>query len=169
MAHSEYRGQINAEDFLCRLLAGLALTGVAPASFYAGAAEVRGYDGIPVDAAARAVVDAALEDGARSGAYHLGGAPEGGVSLDTIVDCLGERVGLERVADYGAWYRVFTERLGALDATRRRRSPLAIAERWQKPQSGRVRLETSRDFGFPPLTRSFIEKSLDDLGALGVL
>ena len=58
----------------------------------------------------------------------------------------------------------------ALDATRRRRSSLAIAERLEKPLSGGVRLESGRDFKLPVLTQSvFIQKSLDDLSALGVL
>ena len=45
----------------------------------------------------------------------------------------------------------------------------AIAERWKKPLSGGVRLESGRDFELPVLTQSFIHKSLDDLSALGVL
>ncbi len=167
MAHPRYRGQVNAEDFLCRLLAGLALTQSAPASFYVDGAGARAFDGVPVDAAARAVVEAALGEPERPATYHLAGAP-GGVSLDTIVECLSERVALERLADYRAWYRCFTERLAVLDPERRRHSPLAIAERWEKPQSGQIRLETGH-FDVPPLTRSFIHKSLDDLSALGVL
>lgn len=166
MAHSRYRGQVNAEDFLCRLLAGLALTGVAPESFYDGAG-APAFDGVPVDAAARVVVEVALGE-QRSATYHLAGAPEGGVSLDAIVACLSERVSLERIADYGAWYRSFSQRLGALAGPRRRHSPLAIAERWEKPRSGGVRLDPGR-FDLPVLTRSFVEKSLDDLAALGVL
>jgi len=169
MAHSRYRGQVNAEDFLCRLLSGLALAGVAPASFYADGAGAHAFDGVPVDAAAHAVVEVALGEHARSTTYHLTGAPGGGVSLDTIVECLSERIPLERIADYGTWYRCFTERLAALEATRRRHSPLAIAERWEKPRSGASRLESGRAFDVPPLTRSFIHKSLDDLVALGVL
>jgi hypothetical protein len=54
--------------------------------------------------------------------------------------------------------------LASLKATRRRHSPLAIAEHWEKPLSGGVRL-----FELPVLTQSFIHKSLDDLSALGVL
>jgi thioester reductase-like protein len=126
------------------------------------------FDGVPVDAAARAVVEAALGEPERSATYHLTAAPGGDISLDTIVECLSERVGLERVADYRAWYRSFTERLAALDPNRRRHSPLALAERWENPRSGGVRLEAGH-FDFPSLTRSFIHKSLDDLSALGVL
>lgn len=59
--------------------------------------------------------------------------------------------------------------LSALDATRHRHSPLAIAEHWEKPLSGGVRLESGRDFELPVLTQNFIHKSLDDLSALGVL
>lgn len=169
MAHPRYRGQVNAEDFLSRLLGGLALAGVAPASFYAEGAGARAFDGVPVDAAARAVVEAALGEPERTATYHLAGAPDGDVSLDTIVDCLSERVPLERVADYAAWYRSFTQRLAALDADHRRRSPLSIVERWEEPRLGGARLEHGRAFELPALTRSFIHKSLDDLGALGVL
>ena len=44
----------------------------------------------------------------------------------------------------------------------------AIAERWKRPLSGGVQLESGRDFELPVLTQSFIHKSLDDLSALGV-
>jgi fatty acid CoA ligase FadD9 len=169
MAHSRYRGQVNAEDFLCRLLSGLALTGVAPASFYAPGTSAPAFDGVAVDAAARAVVDIALGEPDTSATYHLAGAASGGVSLDTIVDCLSERVPLERIADYGSWYRSFTERLATLDAQRRRHSPLVIAERWQKPQVAGVRLEANGAFDVPALTPGFIHKLLDDLVLLGVL
>lgn len=49
LAHREWLGQINASDFLTRLLCGLIYTNLAPASFLAQPQGKNHFDGSPVD------------------------------------------------------------------------------------------------------------------------
>lgn len=185
MAHARYRGQINADDFLCRLLAGLIYTRVAPPSFFADPDRPASFDGVPVDFAAGAVVDLALRaDGApRPRIFHVV-APEraGGLSLDgmrSAVEIHGYP--LVRTPDHGTWFRTFSERLQRLNGDRRRHSPLPIVSRWRTPLPSGSRLDASvfqqalaeiRGSALaqcPALTEDYVHKCLDDLQFLGVI
>jgi fatty acid CoA ligase FadD9 len=186
MAHPTFRGQINVDDFLCRLWCGLAFTGIAPNSFYVGADGTASFDGLPVDFVARAITDVAVQgkQTARDHAiYHVvGSARAGGASLDVLTSWAQEYgLPFSRVADYDEWYRLFTERLVALEGPRRQQSPLAIVERWRTPRRTGARLDGSRfherlrdserrsELDVPKLTKEFVFKCLDDLHHLALL
>ena len=184
-AHRRYRGQINADDVLSRLLAGLVYTGVAPSSFFADPARPARFDGVPVDFAAGAVVDLALANDGGPGPriFHVV-APERacGLSLDEMRDAVKiHGYPLVRTADHGIWYRTFNERLQRLDADRRRHSPLSIVAHWRTPLPGGSPPDASRFHRSlaeirgnaaaqcPPLTADDVHKCLDDLQFLGVI
>lgn len=184
MAHPRYRGQLNADDFLCRLACGLADSGVAPASFYAPGVDGAAFDGVPVDFAARAIAALCLRGGAAGTHIHHLAAPPSptGFTLDELVPVLASRgFELTRIADHARWYEAFSARLSALEGERRRRSPLLIAARWQRPLRRGARLDSSGLAAtlarlmppelarFPVLGPSFLEKCVDDLRQLGVL
>jgi fatty acid CoA ligase FadD9 len=183
LPHRNYRGQVNRSDLLTRLLVSVITTGLAPRSFYAGAPVH--YDGLPVDFIAASMV-------ALSSANHPGLATyqvsnphwEDGVSLDTLMAWV-QAAGypLVRMADYGAWFAAFSERLQALPAAQRRRSSLPILHQWAQPGLGldsqhvdarrfsqAVRL--SKPGGeelIPHLTEAYLHKYLEDLRGLGLL
>jgi fatty acid CoA ligase FadD9 len=126
--------EANRSDQLSRLLFGIARTGLAPRSFYAGGyAGPRHYDGIPVDLVASFIVRSCL--GATGSArYHLSNARwDDGVSIDRLVDWV-ESVGVAlRRLPFDEWYPAFRAKLEALDERARRRSPLSIVDRWSSP------------------------------------
>lgn len=184
MAHPRYRGQVNADDFLCRLACGLVDSGVAPASFYTPGPESAAFDGVPVDFAARAIAALCLRKGATgTHIHHLAAPPSpAGFTLDELAPVLASRgFELTRIADHASWYETFSARLSTLEGDRRRRSPLLIAPRWQRPLRRGVRLDSSGLAAtlarleppelarFPVLGASFLEKCVDDLRQLGVL
>lgn len=187
MAHTSYRGQINAPDFFTRLLAGIVFAGIAPASFYAEGApdEARHYDGLPVDVMARAIVAPSVNRQGAKGdeSYNVVNAHrDDGISLDVImawVRSAGYRV--ERIADYDAWYRTFHDRLVALSEAKRHHSPLAILHAWERPQGeravladnallrARLRAISATLAELPHLSEALIHKTLDDMAALEII
>jgi fatty acid CoA ligase FadD9 len=186
MAHTRFRGQINAPDFFTRLCAGLVYTGIAPSSFYEGAGGH--YDGLPVDAVARSIAAlslASLRDTA-SATYHVVNPyRDDGASLDRIVDwVVSAGYPLERMDDYAAWYRAFRDLLGRLADPLRQRSPLPIVELWARPAPASApgfdaslllaRLRSLSRPGedlaaLPHVTEPFIHKYVADMVALGLL
>src|SRR5262249_34698998 len=113
MAHSEYRGQVNAPDFFTRLLAGIVYTGLAPRSFYASTVpqESKHLDGLPVEPVARSIVVPSVHRdvaGAPSyETYHVVNSHvDDGVSLDTAIAWVKSGgYDTQYVADYESWYR----------------------------------------------------------------
>jgi fatty acid CoA ligase FadD9 len=187
MAHTKYRGQINAADFFTRLLCGIVYTGIAPTSFYEGGARGH-YDGLPVDVVARSIAALALTDlrDAGSATYQVVNPyRDDGVSLDVIVDwveTLGYR--MTRIDDYAEWYRTFHDRLAALADPLRQRSPLAILDAWAHPaRAGRGGFDVTRlrerlgrlsrpgeDLAaLPHVDEALIDKYLEDMDALGLI
>jgi fatty acid CoA ligase FadD9 len=188
MAHRKAPGQINVQDTLTRLLHGIAVTSLAPRSFYADAgAGSAHYDGLPVDTVARAIVALSLAaDLERAGhvEYNIVNSHQD-VSLDTIVGWVqsaGYRV--ERTNDYGAWYRGFRDRLNALSRSERQRSLLPLLPSWEQPRGrgggGYDAASLRRDLaaiardGQPPseaprITEAFVHKCLGDMQLLGII
>jgi fatty acid CoA ligase FadD9 len=181
-----YRGQVNRQDLLTRLLTSVVHTGLAPRSFYAGGPSARAhFDGLPVDfvAAAMAALSSAGEAGEAT--YQLSNPHwDDGVSLDTLVGWV-ESAGfpVTRIGDHAAWFAAFGDRLRALPEERRRQSALPILRQWAEPVDPREseRVDASRfsaevgrrrpggEAVIPRLDEAFVHKYLADLRALGDL
>jgi fatty acid CoA ligase FadD9 len=184
MAHRRWRGQVNPPDFFTRRLVGIVATGVAPASFYAPGTpdSRRHFDGLPVDVVAQDIAAlSVMRPGAGFHTYHVVNAHRwDGISLDTIVDWVRAAAWrVDAVADYGAWFATFRDRLFALDDAQRQASPLAILEAWRTPRGRHValadatrlveRLHALRLPEPPHVTDALIRKMLDDMVVLGLI
>ena len=109
------------------------------------------------------------------------------VSLDVIVDWVrsaGYRI--DQVDDYATWHRLFKDRLGSLDRTRRQLSLLPLMHSWERPRrGGSIDGDASRfdrPSAQPPtlergeqlapvarITEAFVHKGLADMRALGLI
>jgi fatty acid CoA ligase FadD9 len=180
LAHSRFRGQLNVPDMFTRLLYSLALTGIAPGSFYAsapGASRSRAhYDGLPVDFLAHAMVRLATVPGAgfrcfNTTSTHL----DDGVSLDTITDWITSAgYPIDRIDDHSEWVRRFSAALRNLPDEQRQHSALPIIAHFAHPHSARPAPIRNDSFvaaaePVPSLSESYIHKYLDDLQALHLL
>jgi fatty acid CoA ligase FadD9 len=139
LAHSRYAGQLNVPDMFTRLLFSLAVTGVAPKTFYAedgskGRPKAR-YDGIAVDYLANAITAIGARDVEGFHTYNLASPPEAGSSLDDIVDWLVEAgCDIKRIDKYSEWLSHFETAMQALPEEQKQESMLAILEPYRKPQ-----------------------------------
>jgi fatty acid CoA ligase FadD9 len=139
LAHSRYAGQLNLPDMFTRMLYSLAVTGIAPATFYAqdlsNCRPKARYEGFAVDFLADAItgISAALPDGFRS--YNLASPKPDFVAFDEFVDWMIEAgCQIERVADYDDWFRRFETALLGLPEDQRAHSLLQIIEPYRHPQ-----------------------------------
>ncbi|KTD50907.1 thioester reductase domain-containing protein [Legionella quateirensis] len=185
LAHSTYSGEINAEDFFTRLIAGLIITGIAPDSFYQVANEKSlkpSFDGLPVDFIANIIADDVLI-AATGHATYLVTNPKGNssVNFDVIINWI-EQLGykLERIEHYEEWYHEFTKRLERLTGIKNKYSPLHIIYKWEKP--GDIEQETKLDNSqfcnlvklrsnsdLPSINKAFIYKCLMDMYTLKII
>lgn len=182
LAHTTFRGQINVPDTLSRLLYSLALTGVAPSSFYARDTGPAHYDGLPVDVVAASIADLTAADETAYRTYHVVNPLRDGVSLDTMVDWLADAgVPITRIDDHADWFRRFGSALHALGEDERRASVLPLLANFAAPEpavpgsalAADHFLERLGDRGLTgrirSIDREFVAKSLADLElALGV-
>jgi fatty acid CoA ligase FadD9 len=184
LAHSRYRGQINAPDIFSRLLYSVIKTGLAPYSFYElgpdGERARAHYDGLPVDFVARAIAEIGANSGADYETYNVVNMHDDGVSLDRIVDWVeGEGYSVHRVRDHAEWVRRFEASLQALPEEQRQHSLLAVLGAYSKPYQANAPAQPNGRFqaavdgfsdsaGIPHLTEAFIRKCVDDLRALGL-
>jgi len=186
LPHRRFHKQVNAPDIFVRLLQSLALTGVAPASFYQpepdGSRPKAHYDGLPVDFIASAVV--AVSAGCVNGieTFHVVNHHEDdGISLDTIVDWL-EAAGcpIQRIDGYEEWFRRFESALQALPDEQRQRSSLSVIDSLRNPAPAHPKPIGSQHFvdavrraapepEVPHLSATFIAKCVDDLVRLELI
>ncbi len=131
-----YIGQVNAGDFLTRLLESVVATGLAPRSFYAGGKPH--FDGLPVDFVARAIATIGAQQRDGYATYHIvDGHWDDGVSLDTMISWVSSAgYAVKRIDDHAAWFRAFRERLKALRPAEQQRSVLPILHQWERPIRG---------------------------------
>jgi fatty acid CoA ligase FadD9 len=180
LPHRRYRGQLNRQDLLSRLLAGVLLTGLAPRSFYAeGEGAGARLDGLPVDFVAAAMVALSSAFGDGGATFQFSNAHrDDGISLDTLMDWV-QSAGfpVRRIDGHGAWYRAFRDRLQALPAARRRTSALPVLHQWAEPlragdplrsDASRFRAEVARlrpagEASVPCLTEAHLHRYLEDL------
>ncbi|MEO5598800.1 MAG: thioester reductase domain-containing protein, partial [Novosphingobium sp.] len=134
MAHSRYRGQLNLPDMFTRWVLSLALTRIAPPSFYYGDLARAHYEGLPVDFIAAAIV--AIGEARRVGlhTFHVLNPHDDGVSLDAFVDWIGEDgFPCQKVAPFEAWLEQFETALRALPEASRRASLLPLMAAYSSP------------------------------------
>jgi fatty acid CoA ligase FadD9 len=184
LAHSRYAGQLNVPDMFTRLLYSLAVTGVAPATFYAqdlsaGRPRAR-YDGLAVDFLADVVTAIGAKDLEGFHTYNLSSPYEDGVSLDNIADWMIEAgCGIERIDRYDAWLSHFETAMHALPEEQKQQSLLTILGPYRQPQmaGGKSLLRNERfqaasqaaGFEIPHLSAELIKKYVADLRGLGLL
>jgi fatty acid CoA ligase FadD9 len=128
------REQVSPDDFLTRLVGSVALTGLAPRSFYAGDAAPH-LDGLPVDFIAAAIAAIGACPARGYAVYHVNNVHwSDGVSLDTVIDRLSAAgYAVERIADHAEWIARFERALRALDPRQQAASSLPIIDQWRQP------------------------------------
>ncbi|TCM20610.1 fatty acid CoA ligase FadD9 [Novosphingobium sp. PhB165] len=184
LAHSRYVGQLNVPDMFTRLLYSLAITGVAPATFYAenlsGGRPVARYEGIAVDLLADAITAIGLANRKGFHAYNLANPHDDGVSLDTFVDWMIEAgCEIERIDSYADWLSRFETAMNALPEEARHQSLLAIMEPYRRPQAAVAksfvpveRFQSASEaagHAIPGISAGLIHKYVDDLKQIGFL
>ena len=140
LAHSRYAGQLNVPDMFTRLLYSLAVTGVAPATFYAedlsGGRPISRYEGIAVDFLADSITAIGLNNKSGFHAYNLANPHDDGVSLDSFVDWMIEAgCNIERIDSYSKWLAHFETAMHALPEKKRHQSILTIMGPYRHPQA----------------------------------
>jgi fatty acid CoA ligase FadD9 len=184
LAHSRYAGQLNVPDMFTRMLFSLAVTGVAPATFYAqdlsaGRPKAR-YDGHSVDFLAEAITAIDAADVPGFNAYNLSTPQVEGVSLDDFVDwMIGAGCAIERIDRYDEWLARFETAMHALPEEQRGESMLHILDPYRTPQAvgGGSRLPADKfcagvaaaGLAVEPLSARLIEKYVGDLRHLKIL
>jgi fatty acid CoA ligase FadD9 len=184
LAHSRFAGQLNVPDMFTRLLFSLAVTGIAPATFYAqdlsGGRPRARYEGFSVDFLAEAITAIGARDAQGFHTYNLSSPHDDGVSLDSFVDWLVEAgCDIERIETYDAWLSRFETAMQALPEDQRQQSMLAILRPYRGPQvagaAPSLQLERFRaasqaaGFDIPHMSPELIKKYVADLRGLDLL
>ncbi|MEV5646761.1 carboxylic acid reductase [Nocardia sp. NPDC052254] len=185
LGHSDYPGQLNPADMFTRLLVSLALTGLAPRSFYrddSGSVAAH-FDGLPVEFVAESIVALGGGDAGYS-TLHIVNPHDDGISLDTVVDCLIEAGHpMRRIDDYDDWLARFGIALHALPPGQRQHSALAILDAYRTPaapiagsaaacaesRAAVRRARLGRSGEIPGLSRMLVGKYLTDTVRLGLV
>jgi fatty acid CoA ligase FadD9 len=184
LAHRNYTGQLNVPDMFTRLLFSLAVTGIAPATFYAhdakdGRPRAR-YDGLPVDFLATSVTEIAARDSEGFHSYNLASPHDDAISLDNFVDWLIEaECKIDRVDYYDDWLSRFETAMRLLPEEQRHLSMLALLDPYRQPQPAMtVSMLSAERFraaaqaagiGIPHLSKELIDKYVADLRSLRLL
>jgi fatty acid CoA ligase FadD9 len=184
LAHRRYTGQLNVPDMFTRLLFSLAVTGIAPATFYApdasaGRPRAR-YDGIAVDVLADCIAAIGARDVEGFHSYNLASPHEDGVSLDDFVDWLIDSgCGIQRIDRYDEWLSRFETAMHALPEEQQQESMLALLAPYrhhQRPGTvSHLPVERFRaasqaaGFEIPHLSSALIAKYVADLRHLKLL
>lgn len=176
LAHRVFRGQLNVPDIFTRWVISLVLTGVAPASFYAGSATHAHYEGLPVDFVARAVVGIGEEFREGFHTFHAVNPHDDGISLDSFVDWIAAAGhSIQRLADFADWRTRFEQALSALPENLRARSSLPVISMFDAPTPVAAKHQIlAPDFvaavdqalekgAIPHLDHAFINKYLEDI------
>lgn len=184
LAHSRYAGQLNVPDMFTRMLYSLAVTGIAPATFYAqslsGGRPRAHYEGFAVDFLADAVtaISAAQPGGFRS--YNLSSPQPEYLGFDHFVDWMidaGQPIA--RIDDYDDWFQRFETALSGLPEDQRSHSLLQIVEPYRRPQHPGMgegvacqrfaAAASAAGYPPPPLGPEMIHKYVADLRHIGLL
>jgi fatty acid CoA ligase FadD9 len=184
LAHRSYKGQLNVPDMFTRLLYSLAVTGVAPATFYAesleGGRPASRYEGLAVDFMADAITEIGLHDAQGYHSYNLAYPGDDGASLDDFVDWMIEAgCEIERIGRYSEWVDRAETAMHALPEDQRQQSMLTIMDPWKHPQAAAAKnflpvdrfSSAARAAGhpIPGLDAALIHKYVADLRHLNLL
>ncbi|WP_396882805.1 carboxylic acid reductase [Mycobacterium sp. SMC-4] len=191
MAECTWVGQLNIPDAVTRLILSVALTGLAPRSFYAGdSADGRPrahFDGLPVDFVTEAITTlASRPSGEFKGfqTFHVMNPHDDGIGLDQFVDWLAEAgCRIERIADYPEWLSRFETALRNLPERQRQASLLPVLDVYRHPQipingafcsTRRFQAAVAEagigvEGAIPHIDAPIVEKYLCDLEFLGLL
>lgn len=184
LADSRFSGQLNVPDMFTRWLLSLALTRIAPESFYAGDAARAHYEGLPVDFIAAAIVAVGEAHRLDTQGYHVLNPHDDGISMDSFVAWMeADGVPLKRVAPYAEWFERFEAALRGLPEDQRDASLLPLLHAFSQPAPAMagspmsavrfregVRAAAMPDHGdIPHLSPALIAKYLADLRALSLL
>jgi fatty acid CoA ligase FadD9 len=191
VAETSGTGQLNLRDVFSRLLLSVAVTGIAPSSFYEsdsiGGSQRAQFGGLPVDFVAETIATIANEVTVASGGFttfHVTNPYDHGINLDSIVDWLAEAgYPIVRIPEYAAWFASFNTMLRALPDDQRAASLLPLLEAFRSPAraDSRSRL-SSRCFqqalqenprrsqlAIPHVTRETVVRYLTDLRLKGLV
>jgi fatty acid CoA ligase FadD9 len=180
LAHSRYAGQLNGPDMFTRLLLSLALSGIAPRTFYQESASTAPhYDGLPVDFVAEAITAISRHiEGFTS--FNVVNPHDDGVSLDSFIDSMHD-LGwpVERIDDYQDWRQRFDAALRQLPDSVRQHTAAPLITAFDEPvqpvagspvPADCFRSRTrERINDIPALTTALIAKYMSDLQQLGLL
>ncbi|SEJ89274.1 fatty acid CoA ligase FadD9 [Paraburkholderia diazotrophica] len=183
LAHSRYTGQLNVPDMFTRWLLSIAITGLAPRTFYTGDGDAH-YDGLPVDFTAKSIatLGARVREGYRT--WHVVNPHDDGISLDTFVDwAIDHGCKIQRIDDYSDWFARFEAALRVLPEKVRQQSSLPLIHQLGVPSSRAAgtsvpsaRFEESvgkymvgGDGRIPQISADFIGKYLADLRHLRLM
>lgn len=184
LAHTEYAGQLNVPDMFTRLLFSLAVTGMAPATFYArdlsNGRPRTNYDGLSVDFIAGATAAVGTNDVRGFHTYNMSCPYEDGISLDSFVDWLMEAgCDMKRIAPYEDWLARFETAMHALPQEQQQESMLAILGPYRQPMKPGTRpifptehfrsATAAARMEIPHLTETLIKKYVADLKGLRLL
>lgn len=184
MAPASYSGQLNIPDVFTRQMLSLALTGVAPKSFYSGNSATAHYEGLPADFIAAAIV--AIGEAKRAGYhnFHVLNPNDDGISFDTFTDWLADfGYSIDRIDDYDDWLTRFTTAMRALPEERRHASLLPLMDAFSKPMRATAGASVpadrfieavaetchETDGKIPQLSPHIIRRYVDDLKDAGLL
>lgn len=188
LAHSQYPEQLNVPDMFTRLLLSVAITGIAPSSFYRlnDNAGLPHYDGLPVDFTASAILKIGIKQSVTSyRSFNLVNPHDDGISLDTFVDWMTDLgVCIRKIDDYADWYNRFETALRGLPERLKQHSLLPLMHGFTEPtevisgstipsdrfQGAVDAFESSAEtFAIPHLSETLIRKYVTDLQSLGLL
>jgi fatty acid CoA ligase FadD9 len=188
VAEPGYRGQLNLGDMVSRLILSVAVTGLAPETFYRrppdGQRARAHFDGLPVDFVAESISTLSARATKGFQTFHVMNPHDDGIGLDEYVDWMAQAgCHIERLADYDDWFSRFETALRNLPERQRQASLLPILQiyRHQQP-AGRGTLASAPRFraavmeadvggggDIPHIGKPVIEKYLSDLELLGLL
>ncbi len=182
LADQHYKGQVNASDMLTRLLYSMAITGLAPSSFYQNTSNnlkmKAHYDGIPVDVLTKAIVGLSLQNHNECITYNAFNYLDDEVSLDSFVDWI-ESAGysISRLSQHREWFDRIQIKLKSLPEAQKQLSALEVLSAYADPipigaynigsdnfQELVKGIESIKDI--PHLSESYIHKYLDDMRIL---
>lgn len=177
----QYKGQVNIADMLTRLLYSIMLTGLAPQSFYRtngnGTRPLAHYNGVPVDALAKAIVGVYKLPHKAYKTYHAINYLEDNISLDSFVDWIVSAGHPISRIDHGAWYKRIETKLKALPEAQKARSALDVLIAFKRPMRGGYNQIGTDNFKslvtsleelqtLPSLSEQYIHKYLEDIRLL---
>ena len=146
LASQERDAQINVQDFISRLIAGVIWTGMRPKTLYASSSDEHGVqahahsgrphlDGLPAEQAAAGIVTSLVHhraEGVR--VFHCVNPLDDGVSIDSLLDCAAEMgYTLETVEPYARWFQQYSAAVQQLPPKIKEQTNATILFQWEKP------------------------------------